>query len=1044
VKTNIVLDVDQTVRADFRLEVGSTEEKVEVQASALALDTDSMSVAQTISEKQVSELPLNGRNFISLMFLEPGAVQTSGEQSSYRYGAGDAVSIGGGISASNAYTLDGTMITDTGYSTPAWDISLDAVQEFKEQTKNYSAEFGFGANQINVSSKSGGNALHGTAFEFIRNTAVDARSYFNRAPSPVAPLKQNQFGYSFSGPAILPHIYDGHGKTFFFANYEGQRIRSQVTSTGFTPLASELTGVFQVSAFNPANASTATIIDPMTGSAFPTNSSGAYVIPSSRFSNLAKQAIARGFFPTPNVTGNSSYNYVANLPNRVDENQQNYRIDQVIGAKDTAFFRGSISGVNVSMPSGLTMYTGTIIIQNVRNYQLTETHIFTPNLLNQIRFGYLESQVFREGPVMSSQDISTLGFKNIFTMTDANYPVIGLGAGISNSNPLAAPQSLNSTGGAANLPTGSLQPAWDFSDSVSWIHGNHTISFGFDLHMLQLDRQSTVNPQGNFTFDGEMTHNQIADLLLGTPIKAQVAQPGPVSNVQAGNVIHLHFNAWAPYFQDDWKLTPKLTLNLGMRYDYSGVPYEEQNHLAWFDPNVTGGGLYMANQTIANQYGGGLYIYNSSRGPGPGLKNVFAPRAGFAYRPFGGDKTVVRGGYGLFYDSFQTNEFVSSTAVYPFAPTSVYTSVVGSGTPFTTDTLFPALTVGAVSQATFINSVLQIAASRKMDPYEQDWSFGIERQLDTKTILNVDYVGNKGTHLNVRTELNQPTPCNATTNCNPDLASNATAAGKQVRRPYPNFGLMVYEGWNGMSNYNALNVKLQRREKNVSLLAAYAWSKMMDVKSAAAAVGGDAFGAYGPQNSHCLSCDYARSSYDVGQRFVFAALYNLPFGRGQRFGSQMPAWANQVAGGWQLNGIGTFQGGFPFTITASDHNYVNEAYAERADLVGNPNPSGFHKSISNWFNPAAFAQPADGYFGNSSRDMLRGPGLHNVDLSLFKNFQLEKFNIQFRLESFNAFNHPEFGFPQASVNAVSGFGSITSINSHQAQRQNQGSLKLVF
>ena len=271
--------------------------KFRLTANALTLDTDTASVAQTIDQKQVSQLPLNGRNFISLMFLEPGAVQTGGEQSTYRYGAGDAISIGGGISASNAYTLDGTMITDTGYDTAAFSISVDAIQEFKEQTKNYSAEYGFGANQINMSTKSGTNQLHGSAFEFIRNTDVDARQYFNRYPQAVAPLKQNQFGYSLGGPVLLPKIYNGRDHTFFFANYEGQRVRSQTTETGNVPLPDELNGIFQVSSFNSAHGSTGTIIDPYTGNPYPQNSSGAYVIPTSSFSRLAQLAIARGFFP---------------------------------------------------------------------------------------------------------------------------------------------------------------------------------------------------------------------------------------------------------------------------------------------------------------------------------------------------------------------------------------------------------------------------------------------------------------------------------------------------------------------------------------------------------------------------------------------------------------------------------------------------------------------------------------------------------------------------------------------------------------------------
>jgi hypothetical protein len=1045
IQNDITLEVDQTVRSDLHLDVGSATQKVEVTANALTLDTDTPAVAQTINEKQVSELPLNGRSFVSLLFLEPGAVQTGGEQSTYRYAAGDAISIGGGISASNAYTLDGTMITDTGYATPAFDISIDAIQEFKEQTKNYSAEYGFGANQVNLSTKSGTNSLHGSAFEFIRNTAVDARSYFNRVPQPVAPLKQNQFGYSLGGPVILPKFYNGSNKTFFFANYEGQRIRSAVTETGNVPSAAELSGVFQVSSFNPAHAATGTIIDPYTGLPFPQNSSGAYVIPQSRFSRLAQQAIARGFFPAPNVSGNSAYNYAANLQSNVNEDQQTYRIDHILGQKDSAFFRATISDVNVTVPSAPTIYSNTDILQVVRNYQLTETHVFTPNILNQLRFGYLESQVYRQGPIMPAADITQLGFQNVFGMKNANYPVIALASGVSSSNPVGATQALSSTGGAANLPTGSLQPTWDFSDSASWSHGKHSIGFGFVYHSLQLDRQSTVNPQGNFTFDGELTHNQIADFLLGTPIKAQVAQPGPVSDVAVGNVTHLHFRAWAPYFQDDWKVTARLTLNLGLRYEFSAVPYEEQNHLAWFNP-ASGGGLFVANKFIVQNYGGSLYTYNGQRGPGPAQKDEFAPRLGFAFRPTGSENMVVRGGYGIFYDSFQTNEFVSSTAVYPFAPTQSYTSSTSTtGTINNTNSLFPALTVGPVSQTTFLNSVLQIAATRKLNPYEQDWSFGVERQLGPKTILNLDYVGNKATHLNIRTELNQPTPCNATTGCNRDSSANQSAAGKQSRRPYPNLGLMVYEGWNGYSNYNALNIKVQRRAKDVTLLAAYAWSKMMDVKSAAAAVSGDAFGAYGPQNSQCIPCDYARSSYDVGQRFVSSFLYNLPFGQGQRFGGNATGPMNALIGGWQFNGIATVQGGFPFTVTASDHAFVNEAYALRANVVPSVSSAAFHQNIHQWFNTAAFVQPPDGYFGDSPRNALRSPGVANLDLSFFKNIQFERLGIQFRFESFNALNHPEFGFPNPSVNAGSGaYGAITSINTHYPQRQNQAALRLTF
>jgi hypothetical protein len=1049
VRNGITLQVDQVVRIDMTLALGSTTEKVEVNASALTLDTDSASIGQVINRKQVNDLPLNGRNFVNLLFLEPSAVTTGGEQSTYRYGVGDAISIGGGISASNSFLLDGTIITDSAYDTPAFAISLDAVEEFKTQTKNYSAEYGFGANQINLSTRAGTNQLHGSGFEFIRNTAVDARDWFNKVPNPVAPLKQNQFGYSLGGPVFLPHIYDGRNKTFFFANYEGLRIRSQKTLTGFMPTTDELNGIFQLSEFT-TNPNKPTIVNPYTGLPLPTNSTGAYVIPQSSISKLGALAASKLFAP-PNVAGNPGYNYIVNSPLTVNEDQQTYRIDQLLGAKDSIFGRVTLASVYAVQPA-LVKYSTQQQVQVNRNYQITETHIFTPNLLNQLRVGYLEAQVLRLGYVASSADAASLGLSNTFQMSDADYPVISLSTGLALTAPGSATQTLSAAGGPANLPTGSLQPLWDISDSVSYNHGKHTLGFGFTFLNIVLDRQSTVNPLGNYTFNGSLSHNQIADLLLGTAFTAQAAQPGPISDVYTGNDVHLHFAVSSPYVTDDWKVTPKLTLNLGLRYDFSAVPYEEQNHLAWFNPTGQGG-LYMANKSVAQNYGGTLYTYNGMRGPGPAKKDVFAPRIGFAFRPFANGGMVVRGGYGIFYDTFETNEFVSSTAVFPFAPTQVYQSSPGTGLIYNTNTLFPALVVGPATVATFANSLLQIAAQRKLNPYAQDFSFGIEQQLGSQTILTAEYVGNKGTHLNIRTNVNQPSQCIPVYGCNPTLASNQSLAGRVARRPFKNFGQMILEDWNGYSNYNALNVKVQRSSHDLTGTIGYSWSKMLDIKSAAAAVTGDAGGPYGFQNFYCQKCDYARSDYDVGQRIVANAIYNLPFGQGERFGANAGSAMQLLIGGFQLNAIGSAQGGFPFSLAATDlGNGVNEATGERADLVGNPTPAGFVKNVNHWFNPAAFVAPPPGYFGDSTRNLVRGPGIQTLDASIFKTMKFEHVQLQLRFESFNVLNHPQFADPNATVTVALGqplpsnysLGTITSTNSKVPARENQGGVRITF
>ena len=323
----LVLEVDQVLRVNVTLSPGAVTESITVAAEQLALNTDSATVGQVITGKQITDLPLNGRDFYNLLFLTPGAVETGGEQGQYRFGAGDAISLGGGNSDSNGYTVDGTTILDVSYDTPAYNLSIDAIQEFKAQTKNYSAEYGFSANQVNISTKSGSNQFHGSVFEFLRNDAVDARTFFNVKPQPVAPFKQNQFGYSLGGPVVFPHLYNGRNKTFFFANYEGWRLSTSTTESGNVPTTAELGGAIP--------GTKAPVIDPTTGLPFPQDGSGNYIIPSSRFSRLGALA-AKLYFPAPNSTG--PFNFVAALPSPIVSDQQTYRIDHTFGPRTQCLY----------------------------------------------------------------------------------------------------------------------------------------------------------------------------------------------------------------------------------------------------------------------------------------------------------------------------------------------------------------------------------------------------------------------------------------------------------------------------------------------------------------------------------------------------------------------------------------------------------------------------------------------------------------------------------------------------------------------------------
>lgn len=1020
--SGIVLQVGQTVRADTVLKIGSVNESVSISASTVTLDTDSATVGQLVSQKQITELPLNGRYFTDLIFLAPGAVQTTGEQSN-RIESGNAISVGGGRSSSNGYTLDGTSIMDVKFDTPAFNPSLDMVQEFKLQTKTYSAAYGYSVNQVTMSSRSGTNTFHGSLFEYLRNNYMDARNYFQSPTQPVAPLRQNQFGYSLGGPVILPKIYNGRNRTFFFANYEGQRIATRVTQQNNVPTSNQINGVFNYA-----------VTDPTTGQPFPMVN-GVTTLPASRISRLGKliQSNPTFFFPTPNQSG--SFNWGGSLPNPTTLDQQNYRIDQSFGPSDTVFFRATKSDLNQTSPSGLEPVTDTYNLQSARNYTVVYTHIFTPNLVNQFRFGYLESLAKTVPFPITAADTTALALVNGFTTANNGYPSISLPTYPGQPN---ASIAYAGTGAAINTPSISNQPLEDLSDSVSWTRGRHTINFGYGMQWLQFDAKNDSNLTGALSFTGQFSGNQIADLLLGDASTVGAAIPGPLSNVQTSDSVHLHLRNYAPYIQDDWKATPNLTINAGLRYEFHQTPFEGANQLGWWNPDVPGGGLTVANPMVASVYGNGIYVYNGKRGPGPSPRGAFAPRFGFSYRPNNSDKWVIRGGYGLFYDTVGLTEFQGSMTFYPYSNSINLTQTTNPG-PISTDHLFPAPSFGPIQKSTLQSSLYQFLQPEYKVPYIQDWSFGVQRQLGPTMILDVDYEGNKGTRLFQRIDTNQPTQCNAAHNCDP---LHQTAATINARRPYPNFGEVLDEEFTGWSNYNALDVKLERHSTNLTMVASYSYSKSMDVKSATAAVGGDAGGAFGVQDAHNIPADYARSGFDVGQRFAFSAVAALPVGRGKHFLSNSSRLTDAILGGWQANAIYQIQKGFPFTIAATDIGSVNEGRSERANLVGNPYPSGFHKSIQEWFNTAAFANPAPGDFGNSGRNMLRGPNLDLLNLSLFKNFALyERLRMETRLEAFNAFNHPQFSFPSQSVTSTT-FGVISS--TARDNRELQVAVRLSF
>ena len=1142
---NVNLVVGQTARVDVTLTVGAVATTVEVQSTAVQLDTDNPQVAETVTQTEMAQLPVENRQFMDLLFITAGAVQTVGEQGQMRQNEGNAISVNGGRPESNNYTLDGIVNTDPALVTPSVILSQDAIREFNVLSENYSAEYGYSANQVNIVSKSGTNDLHGTFFEFLRNNAFDGTTPTPFETATVKKLlekRQNQFGFVLGGPVYIPKLYNGRNKTFFLANYEGERAVNGAAIFGTVPTPLELAGNFSASQEPflspnpdfpggfavdggplPAPGSTlcneyqaGVIPDPK----FPTDPSKNVTLPYSlpclpinpatgaafsggqvtgAFSRLATVSIAdKGVFPAPTpacVVGlndpcgsniNTNYATTAKLINHT--NQQTYRIDQDLGRRGKLFFRYTRANYTNNYPQGgqvSPVYSLNTFLENSTSWSVSHTFTIGATNVNNFRAGYLHSVAVQGAAATPASEIAALKLTGIFTNLPAyaaGFPQIGLGA------------QYSTVGSPGNDPTTSDIPVWELADSFSMVRGKHTIGIGFDFRRFVEARNLATNYLGSFNYAANTigankqggtctlesgdcgTGNEIADFLLGYYNGASTFQPGPLSSTTTpGNLHHYVFNYFAPYVQDDWKATPKLTLNLGLRWDWRNVPYEEHNDLFWIDDAVPAGALCFANKGLialgvapSTQ---NFYNYCGRNNPANSSKTPFAPRFGFAYRPFGGEKTVVRGGYGIFWDSSEAREIDDSGDLYPYveranvAPTQQALAVA----PKSTDQLFVSNTaVQAMNFNSFNNQFVAVIISDKpRNPYVQQYTLSVERQLTPDTTLTVDYVGNRANHLLDRENINTPpllTGAKLAT-CQADASSTASppndAASLLLRdgcnffqnTPHPNFGaLTINSVWEGYSNYNGATIKIEHRSKDLALLSSYTYGKSMDDKSAAAGVGAAGAGFAGHEDDNNPRLDYAPSDFDVRHRFVNSMIYQLPIGKGRRFGSSMGRAEDLLVGGWQLGVITTFQKGFPFSVNATDpgayFSFGMRANQSGAGSVGN-------RTALHWFNTTAFTQPLFGVYGNSGRNILTQPGINNWDISLDKTFQMsERVGLQFRLETFNTFNHTQWGVDpeaaaaggpgQSAVDSTLGDPTFGDITSARPGRIVQLGAKLVF
>jgi hypothetical protein len=986
VQDNIKLDVSAAVTLNFHLTVGQVNQQVEVQAQGALLQTEESSVGTIISNTQIVELPLNGRNFNDLTRLTPGAVRgTSGGGETIQ---GETFAVAGDRSDNSYYALDGMYNNGSFFKTAAIHPSVDAIQEFRIAT-NTGAQYGAAAGaNINIMIKAGTNQYHGTVYEFLRNDKLDSRNYF--APN-LPEFRQNQFGFTVGGPVQIPKVYNGHDKTFWFFNYEGTRIRSGNTSFQTVPtpamiggdLSHDQAGNVAPTIFNPYS----TRIDPVTGNLIRDPFAG-NIVPASLIKPYAT-AYADYWFPTTLLAGQTS-NYVDTRSTARDDDQINLRIDQRLSDKNNFYARFSKSNLSSTAPGNLPKaFQGTF--NDYVGAVLNDVHLFNPNTILNFRFGYLRANL-GQGPTEHFINIyRDAGLTNTpLTFRNFDYPI---NFGISG---YAGPNLGNLVNGPDFTYQGSI--------SLNKVIGRHSFTLGYDLTRLRIFHDSVFSNFGYTstpTADPQNVNNSgqaFASFLLGLPSTA--------SRIVGQDDLDLRQFLHHIYIQDDFKVNSRLTLNLGLRWEYDQWPHHIRGRLSGFD-TLTGQFIWASTNPITGQPAN-----VRPQIADPRYKD-FAPRIGFAYLV--APNTTIRSSYGIFYNSNYSWEWSSSRGGWPFSVSDNLTGLNIPGSPLIpTEGLFQTFDPASSTPQN------QHTVSRDLKtPYMQNWNFGVEHQFAQDVLLEMNYQGSKGTHLSSFLNSNDAPPGPG----DPD-----------PRREWPYAGAFSELKNIATSRYEALTVKAEKRfSKSFSVLASYAWSHSIDLNSE--------FGGSSPQNDACIKCDLGDSGFDQRQVFNASYVYVVP---GASSSNRLVKYA---LGGWEVAGITTLETGRAFNIGINFDNANNGARsnAQRPDLIGDPFPSGFRSAYGPggaYFDTSAFAVAPQYTFGNLGRNALHGPAFHNTDLGAFKNFNLtERFRLQFRAEFFNAFNNVNFSLPDSTLGDTT-FGSITDTDT--SQRQIQFALKLLF
>jgi hypothetical protein len=1016
-RTGIRLESEGSPEIDFTLAPATVGSQITVEANSVAVETTNPTLSQVIHSEQVADLPLNGRNFVELATLAPGVSQ--GDQPGDFFGGGSSsetsirgtfsLSVGGSRENRTDWLYDGVDNEELTSGAIAVVPSIDALQEFNVLTSNYSVEYGTRAGPtVLLISKSGTNQFHGTLFDFLRNTALNASSYF----SPVNPeYIRNQFGGSLGGPIIK-------NKTFFFFDYQGTRNIQGIPSLTQVPTADERAGIFtesfpgapEVPIYDPATTTGAA--GQQTRTQFPGN-----IIPTDRINPIAEKILS--YLPLPNVPGLLSANYVDVPRQKYGDNEFDFRIDHTFSASDKIFARFSRDQASVYVPSGLPDFgsqpggysSNQNLADNGRNLALSETHIFSGNKINQFTAGYnrIFDHIISFGDGTNWSDQLGIPNANLGSYFSSGFLNVQLNEGYWG------------LGDRGFSPIQDGTNVFHYSDDFEWVHGPHSFSIGMGMRFYQLNELGDAFPMGEMSFDNlftagfsngslnSSTGNPVASFLLGLPAG------GEHDNEFSGAVSGRRWKEFRPYFQDNWRVKQNLTVQLGMAWNYTTPTVEAQNRYSNFDFPT-----------------GQLLIAGVNAGKNAGVKPYylgFEPRLGISYSPFS-TKNAIRAGYAILHDGGWNLGAEGLDLNPPFY--STYS--------FQTDDITPVTTL---SQG-FPVPVQPTINNLSGNIYSQDLSFrpgmvqqynlDLQRQLPANTVVTVAYVGSRGSHLQ-------------TENWNLDTAPPNLQIDPANLRPYPQFYDIIGLLDRGLSRYDSLQVKAEKAYQNgLYFLLAYTYSKGFDNglnDDLGSLVGVPYYPLNPAPNAYPLNpngyTDKGLNITDQTHNFSASMLYRLPFGKGGRFASGANKITDAIIGRWQFNVISHIASGFPLGL-ATGVNNSGTAIGNRPDQICSGKLS--HPTVQEFFNTSCFVDPPPGVLGDASRTPLYGPDFVNFDASLFKSFKIhEGTDLIFRTEVFNIFNHPQFAFPGTYTDSP-GFGQITQIVNNP--RLIQFALKLVF